>query len=116
MIFYPGVVFVLTVIFGFWLSRLGKPYQQILFNIHKLIALAAVVLVGLQLSKWIKSGEVPPQMILLMILMAIMTIVLFAIGALMSLDKLDYKFLLFLHRIAPVGLVLLGMIYWLQFF
>jgi hypothetical protein len=37
-----------------------------------------------------------------------MTIILFASGALMSLDKLDYKLLRLLHRIAPVGLVLLG--------
>jgi hypothetical protein len=29
---------------GFWLSRSGKPYNGIIFNIHKLIALTAVVL------------------------------------------------------------------------
>ena len=99
---------VLTVILGFWLSRLGKPYHQVVFNIHKLIALAAVVMVGLQFSNWFKSGEVQPEWILLVVLIAIMTIILFASGALMSLNKLDYKLLRLLHRIVPVGLVLLG--------
>ena len=108
LIIYSGVAFVLTVILGFWLSRLGKPYHQVVFNIHKLIALAAVVLVGLQFSDWFKSGAVQPEWILLVVLIAIMTIILFASGALMSLEKLDYKLLRLVHRIAPVGLVLLG--------
>jgi hypothetical protein len=101
------MAFVLTVILGFWLSRLGKPYHQVMFNIHKLIALAGVVLVGLQFSNWFKSGEVQPEWILIVVLIAIMTIILFASGALMSLDKLDYKLLRLLHRIAPAALVLL---------
>lgn len=102
------MAFVLTVIFGFWMSRLGKPYHQVVFNIHKLIALAGVVMVGLQFSNWFKSGEVQSEWILLAVLLAIMTIILFASGAFMSLEKLDYKLLRLLHRIAPVGLVLLG--------
>ena len=113
---YPALAFSLTIILGLWLSRLGKPYQQILFNFHKLIALAAVVLVGLQFSKWIKFGEIPPLMNLLMVLIAIMTIILFASGALMSLDKLDYKLMHLLHQIASVGLVSLGIIVCLHFF
>jgi hypothetical protein len=48
-----------------------------------------------------------------MVLFAILTIILFASGALLSLDKLDYKLLRLLHRIAPVGLVLLGV--WMVF-
>ena len=108
LILYPGMAFVLTVILGFWLSRLGKPYHQVVFNFHKLIALAAVVMVGVEFSNWFKSGEVQPEWILLVVLIAIMTIILFASGALLSLEKLDYKLLHLLHRIAPVGLVLLG--------
>ena len=102
------MAFVLTVILGFWLSRLGKPYHQIVFNIHKLIALAAVVMVGLQFSNWFKSGEVQPEGILMVVLLAIMTIILFASGALMSLDKGNYKLLQWTHRIVPIVLVLLG--------
>ena len=29
----PGIVFLLTLVFGFWLSNAGKPYNGILFNI-----------------------------------------------------------------------------------
>ena len=108
LIIYPGVAFVLTVILGFWLSRLGKPYHQVVFNIHKLIALVAFVMVGLGFKNWVNSGAVQPECILQVILFAILIIILFASGALLSLEKLDYKLLRLLHRIAPVGLVLLG--------
>ena len=45
----PGVLFILTLVFGFWLSRSGKPYHTLIFNVHKLIALAAVVVTAIQI-------------------------------------------------------------------
>jgi len=115
LIFYPGVAFVLTVFLGFWLNRLGKPYQVMLFNIHKLVALAGVVLLGLGFIKQFETGPVQTPVIILMVSIAIMAIILFASGTLMSLDKLNYKFLRLLHRVAPVGLVLLGVWFFLGF-
>ena len=105
---YISGAIIVTVILGLWLSRLGKPYQEVLFNIHKLLALAAVVLVGLQFSNWIKSGEIQSELVWLLVLIALIVIILFASGALMSLDKGKYKWLQWSHRIAPVALVLLG--------
>ncbi len=53
----PGIGFLLTLISGFGVSSAGKPYNGILFNIHKLIALAAVILTGVQVAKWFKLTE-----------------------------------------------------------
>ncbi len=38
-----GLFYLFIFLSGIWLSRSGKPYNMIIFNIHKLIALAAVV-------------------------------------------------------------------------
>lgn len=38
-----GFFYLFIFVSGFWLSRSGKPYNGIVFNIHKLIALVAVV-------------------------------------------------------------------------
>lgn len=35
-----GLFFGFVFIFGYWLSRSGKPYNALIFNIHKLIGLA----------------------------------------------------------------------------
>ena len=36
-----GIFFLFILLSGFWLSRSGKPYNGLIFNIHKLIGLGA---------------------------------------------------------------------------
>ena len=36
-----GIFFLFILLSGFWVSRSGKPYNGLIFNIHKLIGLAA---------------------------------------------------------------------------
>ena len=103
---FPGILFVFTLAFGFWMSQMGKPYNGILFNIHKLAALAAVVLVVMQLSKMLKSIDSLALIIVLLAAAALCAVALFASGALMSLGKLDYNLTLTIHRGALAVLVI----------
>jgi len=98
----PGLLFILTVIFGFWMSQLGKPYNGVLFNVHKLIALAAVVLSVIQTTQALREGRSQALSILLLCVVAACVIALFASGALMSLEKMNYTVLLSIHRVAPI--------------
>lgn len=102
----PGIAFLLTIVFGFWLSKVGKPYSVALFNVHKLIALGAVIAAGVQVVRLLKSIDLPTALILLLVVVVLCVIALFASGALMSMNKLDYSLMLTIHRIAPVVLVL----------
>ena len=101
----PGIAFILTLAFGFWLSHVGKPYNGLLFNVHKLIALGAVVATVIQLVKLLKGADSLALIIVLLVVAALCVIALFASGALMSIGKLDYALMLTVHRIAPVLLV-----------
>lgn len=102
----PGIVFILTLVFGFWVSHVGKPYNGFLFNVHKLIALGAVVATVVQLVKALKGADALALVIVLLVVAALCVIALFASGALMSMDKLDYALMLTIHRVAPVVLVI----------
>lgn len=102
----PGIGFLVTLSFGFWLSRLGKPYNGILFNIHKLIALGAVVLTTLQIYNWFKVSEPPTLLVGLIVLAGLSVVALFASGAFMSIGKLDHKTMKLVHNVAPVLLVI----------
>jgi hypothetical protein len=102
----PGILFPLTLVFGFWLSHSGKPYNGLLFNLHKLIALGAVVVTIIQLSKTLNNADSLALISALLMAAAICVVVLFASGALMSTGKLDYTLTLTIHRIAPVILVI----------
>lgn len=111
----PGIVFILTVAFGFWLSNAGKPYNGILFNIHKLIALAGVILTVVQFAK-LPQRTAPISLVALLLFLAVLCVIaLFVSGALMSAGKLDYALMLTIHRISPLVLVIaLGLVvYWL---
>jgi hypothetical protein len=101
----PGGLFVLTLVFGFWLSRLGKPYNGVLFNVHKLIALGAVVVTAIQVVNLLRGMETQALVIVLLVVAALCIVALFASGALMSAGKLDYVLMLTIHRVAPVALV-----------
>jgi hypothetical protein len=105
----PGLLFLLTLAFGFWLSHAGKPYNGLLFNVHKLIALGCVVLAGIQFSK---THHAPDwQLVVLLAVSAVSVVALFASGALMSAGKLEHSLMLTIHRIAPVVLIVgLGMV------
>ena len=102
----PGIAFILTLAFGFWVTHAGKPYNVALFNFHKLIALGAVVATVIQLTNLLKSADALALIIVLLVVAALCVIALFASGALMSMDKLDYALMLTIHRVAPVVLVI----------
>jgi hypothetical protein len=102
----PGIALLLTLAFGLWVSNAGKPYNGILFNIHKLIALGAVVLAIIQLTQTLKGTDSLVLIIVLLVLAGLSVIALFATGALMSMEKLSYTLTLTIHRVASVVIVL----------
>ena len=102
----PIVAFILTLAFGFWVSHMGKPYNGLLFNIHKLIALGAVIASIVQLTKVLKNADSLALIIVLLVVAALCVIALFASGAFMSIGNVDYRLMLIVHRIAPVVLVI----------
>ncbi len=97
-----GIVFLLTLAFGFWLSRAGKPYNGVLFNIHKLLALAAVIVAVFEIRKMLQSDGATPFYNVLIALTGVSIIALFATGALMSIGKLNYAVSLTIHKAAPI--------------
>jgi len=98
----PGILFLLTLAFGVWLSLSGKPYNGILFNIHKLIALGAVVVTVIQLYQLLKGTQIQVSPIILFIVAGLCVVALFFSGAMMSAGKLDYQVMLTIHRIALI--------------
>ena len=102
----PGIAFLLTLAFGVWVSYSGRPYNGILFNIHKLIALGAVIVTISQLSRMLTTADSMALIIVLLVLAGVCVVALFATGALMSMGKLNYDVTLTVHKIAPVVMAL----------
>jgi hypothetical protein len=102
----PIFCFLLTLVFGFWLSRRGKPYNGLLFNVHKLVALAAVILSVMVLYRLLKVLDLATLTILLLVTAASSVITLFVSGAFMSANLGEYRVMKLIHNISPFILVI----------
>jgi len=97
----PGIVFLLTLASGFWLSRSGRPLNTAIFTVHKLVALGAVVATAIQTYNALQSAETQAILIALIILIGLCAVALFVTGALMSTEKPARNVLLTIHKVAP---------------
>lgn len=111
-LFPPVILFVLTLGFGLWLSLSGKPYNGWLFNIHKLLALGAVILAGLQVYALMKAAPLAIGPILLAVAAALGVVALFFSGAMLSIGRMDHALALTIHRVGLALSVAMGVTAW----
>jgi hypothetical protein len=104
----PGIVFLLSLASGLWLSRSGKPLKTGIFTVHKLIALAAIVVAALRTYNALNMAAVQPIVIVLLIVVGLCAAALFVSGALMSAKQPSYSRLLLIHKIAPLLAIIAG--------
>ncbi len=96
-----ALLFVFTVAFGIWLSRAGRPYNSLLFNIHKLVALGAVVYSAVILYQLRAGIDLTALALGAIILTGLLVLGLFISGALLSIGKPDHAAILTIHKVAP---------------
>jgi heme A synthase len=101
-----AVLFLCIFVFGFWLSRSGKPYNQVIFTIHKLVALGAVVYLAVTVYRVHQAAPLTSAHTIIIALTALCFITVFVTGALLSLDKAMPLIVLRLHQVAPYLAVL----------
>lgn len=106
----PGIFFLGTVGFGFWVSKAGKPYNGLLFNIHKLIALGAAILTGIRVFKLNPFSTFPNLVIILFGLAVFGVISMFATGAIMSIRDQENRAAQLMHQVS-VGIITGAMIF-----
>ncbi|RIE15396.1 hypothetical protein [Candidatus Cryosericum septentrionale] len=97
-----GLLYLLTIGTGIWVSNSGQPLNILIFTIHKLIALATVVLTIILFRGLLKNVQTGALLLGLMIASAVLVIALFVTGAMFSTGKPVNDLLLTVHRVAPV--------------
>lgn len=101
-IMYAGLGFVLALISGFVMSKLGRPLNSALFTIHKLIAVGTVILVGVGIRDLYKAVDVQALHPVIIVITGLFFLALVVSGALLSFDKLAVPPVLRVHQIAPL--------------
>jgi hypothetical protein len=81
-----GLFFVFVFLFGFWLSRSGKPYNSLIFNFHKLIGLAMGIFLVVTVYRANKASPINPFEILVLAGTVLIFIILVTAGGLLSIE------------------------------
>jgi len=97
-----GVLFVLTVASGIWVSRAGRPLNAAILTVHKLIALATVILLVFVIKGMSKGMPMTGVVITMIVVTAVFFLGLFATGVILSFDKLVNKLILGIHAVMPL--------------
>ena len=88
------------------ISQQGRPYNGLLFNVHKLAALGTVVLSGMATYRAVTGMAGQTLVMVSVVVAAICVVALFASGALMSAGKGEYAFVKFIHNVTPILFVI----------
>jgi hypothetical protein len=108
-----GALLVPTVALGYLLSSSGQPYSQVLFTVHKLMPVAAIVLLDVtafQLHRLVGLTPVDTALAIGTNLFLVATIVT---GGLVSLEASMPEVVRWTHRIGPwVSVVSSGALLW----
>jgi hypothetical protein len=86
---------------GLWLSRLGRPFNMILLTVHKLISLAAIILLGFTVYRVTWEGPLGALDWIVVSITGLFFLGTIATGALLSGDKPMPAVVLTLHRVTP---------------
>jgi hypothetical protein len=97
-----GVLFLLTLVSGVWLTHSGRPLNTAIITIHKLIALATVILTGATVYHWRTGVMVSWFAIGGIVITALLFIALFVSGALLSLGKPMPGAVIAMHKVLPL--------------
>lgn len=94
-----GVLLLFTLVSGIWLSNSGKPINGAVFNVHKLIALAMVVFMGVTVHHLTRGTDLRATALTAIVATGLLLVSLFVSGALLRTGKLAYPTLLGTHQV-----------------
>ncbi|MFC1619097.1 hypothetical protein ACFL45_04045 [Candidatus Neomarinimicrobiota bacterium] len=101
-----GLFFLFIFLSGFWLSRIGKPYHTLIFNVHKFLVLAAVVFLVIILTRMNQGAKPNVAEFAVIVATALLFIAAIISGGLASLPRSMPAVLTTLHHLLPYATVL----------
>jgi hypothetical protein len=102
MLFFDIALLAVAIVLGIVLAATGKPYNAVIFNIHKLAALASIVFTVIICVNLLKNGSVSGIYLPVVLVSSIVTVALFVTGALMSADNPAYNILKIGHIVSSI--------------
>lgn len=101
-----GLSFLFIFLSGFWLSRTGKPYNGLIFTIHKLVGLAMGVFLIMTIKQVHQVAPLGPVEITAIVVTALFFAATVTMGSLLSIGKPMPTFISMMNKLFPYPTVL----------
>jgi quinol-cytochrome oxidoreductase complex cytochrome b subunit len=105
-IFAAGLFFQFIFLTGFWVRSNGKPYSTTILTIHKLISLAAAVVLGIVITQLNQAVELSSADLKVVVVTGVLFVVSVLSGGIWSIEKEIPTVVLRLHQVTPFLTVL----------
>lgn len=105
-----GLLLLLSIIFGIWLSNLERPLNTFIFAIHKLLALATVIFAEIIIYNLHNNIEINGISMTMIVLIAMFFLALFVTGIFLSFEKPLSGSVLIIHEIVSALTLLIAII------
>jgi hypothetical protein len=99
--FPMGIFFLLIFLSGFWLSRSGKPYHAIIFNIHKFIVLGTLVYLAVTVNKLHAGAPLGQAAVSAIVVTALCFAGMMITGGLLSINQPMPSTISVIHKLFP---------------
>ena len=101
-----ALFFLFIFLSGFWLSHSGKPYSGIIFNVHKLLGVAAVIFLGITMYQASQTAQLSAVELSAGLVAGLFFISTIVSGGLVSIDKTMPTAISIMHKLFPYLTVL----------
>jgi len=101
-----GLSFLFIFVSGFWLSRTGKPYNGLIFTIHKLVGLAMGVFLIMTIKQVHQVAPLGPVEITAIVVTALFFAATVTMGSLLSIGKPMPTVISMMNKLFPYPTVL----------
>lgn len=104
-------LFIIIIISGFWMAKLGKPYNPLAFNIHKFVALAFIVYTIILSKGLTQSTDMNSMNCFFLALSGFFVLLILVSGGILSSKEEIIKQLVLIHKLSS-GLAIISIIGW----
>lgn len=103
-----AIALIVVFLLGFRLTRSGRPYSGLILTVHKLAALAVLVILALLVGRAARTAPLDAVVWIASLSAAVFFVVAIISGGLLSTDKTLPPAIKALHRVSPFLAVLAG--------
>ena len=100
-ILVSGLFFLFIFLSGFWVRSDGKTYNSVILTIHKLISLAAGIVLGIVLTRLNQAAGLSSSAITAVVVTGVLFVVTVLSGGIWSIEEEIPTALLRLHQVSP---------------